>query len=582
MVKCVDLGVWMVIMISVHPSILCYFLRHTQEVFVKKQLPAVLFSGLALTVIPVAARAPQAKNVIFLLTDGTGPEAWPLARWVKGAPLTVDDILTGAIRTYGADSIITDSAPGATAYATGFKGTDKGISVAPWNITIDAAKADPALKYIPLATVLEGARLTGRATGVIATSNVQHATPAAFSSHWHDRANYNEIAEQQVYQGIDVVLSGGAQYLLPQGTLGGKREDKENLVDVIKAKGYVYLNDKEAMATATSGKVWGAFAPDAMAYDVDRADLAKTEPSLGEMTSKAIELLSSSPKGKKSGFFLFVEGSKTDWAAHANDSAGVVSELLAFDKAVGTALEFAKKDRNTLVLVVSDHGTGGITIGTVEDKNYPQTDDDSVVGPIRKTKKSAEGLDALLQGDPSVDRITSVIAAEWGITDLSEAELKPVVDSVTAKKPTMPATVPALSRRARLNWTTGGHTGADVFLFAYGPGHPVGLVENTEVGKVMAASMGVDFAKLNKRLFVDAFATFSAMGYQASLDKTDPANPVLVVKKGEAKAELPTSKNLLKLPSRTVELEGVVVRADQLEKVFVPQQAVDLVKAELK
>jgi hypothetical protein len=121
------------------------------------------------------------KNIIFLLTDGTGPEAWPLARWVRGAPLAVDEILTGAVRTYGADSIITDSAPGATAYATGHKGTDKGISVGAWNTTIMAVKAEPDLKYVPLATLLEGAKLTGRAVGLVATSNVQHATPAAFS-----------------------------------------------------------------------------------------------------------------------------------------------------------------------------------------------------------------------------------------------------------------------------------------------------------------------------------------------------------------------------------------------------------------
>ena len=196
---------------------------------------AVLTALLLAAAVPVTAGPSLARNVIFLLTDGTGPEVWPLARWVKGAPLAVDPILSGAVRTYGADSVITDSAPGATAFATGVKGSDKGIAVAPWNITIEAVKADPARQYRPLATLLEGARLTGRATGVIATSNVQHATPAAFSSHWHDRANYNEIAEQQVYQGIDVVLGGGAQYLLPKAVNGGKREDQEDLIEVIRA-----------------------------------------------------------------------------------------------------------------------------------------------------------------------------------------------------------------------------------------------------------------------------------------------------------------------------------------------------------
>jgi alkaline phosphatase len=548
----------------------------------KHGLSLACLTMLIVAAVPVAAAPAKAKNVIFLLTDGTGPEAWPLARWIKGSPLIVDEILTGAIRTYGADSIITDSAPGATAYATGYKGSDKGISVAPWSITLDAVKTDPAKKYIPLATLVEGAKLTGRATGMIATSNVQHATPAAFSAHWHDRANYNEIAEQQVYQGMDVVLSGGAQYFLPKEAKGGKREDKENLVNIIQGKGYAYVTNKDSMAAIRSGKLWGAFAADAMAYDVDRADLAKTEPALDEMTAKAIELLSTSAKGKKSGFFLFVEGSKVDWAAHANDPAGVVSDLFAFDKAVGAALDFAKKDKNTLVVVVSDHGTGGLSIGTIEDKNYSFTDDDSVVGPMRKAKKSAEGLDMLLQGEPSPERLKTVLATEWGIGDPSETELKAVIDLVAAKKPTMPATVTMLSRRARLGWTTGGHTGADVFLFAYGPGRPTGLVENTDIANTMASAMRVDFGNLNKRLFVDAFEAFSALGYQATLQKTDAANPVLIVMKGEAKAELPLSKNILKFGERTVELEGLVVRADKLDKVYVPQQAIDLVKAELK
>ncbi len=546
------------------------------------RLPLIVMTALVVNAVPVLAKPVQAKNVIFLLTDGTSPEAWPLARWVKGEPLAVDEILTGAIRTYGADSVITDSAPGATAYATGFKGSDKGISVGPWSVTIDAAKADPAMKYVPLATVLEGAKLTGRATGMIATSNVQHATPAAFSSHWHDRGNYNEIGEQQVYQGIDVVLSGGGQYLLPKEAKGGKREDKENLLGVIQSKGYAYVTTKDTMEAIGSGKIWGAFAPDAMAYDYDRADLAKTEPSLSEMTDKAISLLAGSPKGKKSGFFLFVEGSKVDWAAHANDPAGVVSDLFAFDKAVKTALDFAKKDKNTLVVVVSDHGTGGLTIGTVEDKNYSMTDDDSVVGPMRKAKKSAEGLDVLLRGEPDPERIKAVMAAEWGLSDLSEVELKAIVDVVTAKKPTMAVTVPMLSKRARLGWTTGGHTGADVFLFSYGPGQPKGLMENTEVGKAMASVMGIDFGALNKRLFVEAGAGFAALGCQVALDKTDAANPVLVVTKGGAKAELPVSKNLLKIGEKAFDLEGLVVRAEKLDKVYVPQQAIDLVKAELK
>ncbi len=543
----------------------------------------LLFFATAAGAAPkVGAAAPKpVKNIILMLSDGTGPEAWPLIRWIKGAPLNVDTILSGAIRTYGADSIITDSAPGATAYATGFKGTDKGISVGAWNVTIDAAKEMVAPKYVPLATLLEGARLFGRATGIVATSNIQHATPAAFSSHWHDRGNYSELGEQQVYQGMDVVLSGGSQYLLPKSIQGGKREDGENLVAVIKSKGYTYVTTKDELAVVKGTKVWGAFAPDAMAYDIDREEFAPTEPALAEMTRKAIDLLSANPKAKEDGFFLFVEGSKVDWAAHANDPAGIVSELLAFDEAVGAAVDFAKKDGDTLVLVVADHGTGGITIGTKEYSKYSTTDDDYVVGPLRKIHITAEGIEKLLVGADN-QKIKEVMAATWGITDLRDAEFKAISTTIAEKKPLSPIVAPMLSSRAGLGWTTNGHTGADVFLFSYGPDRPIGLWQNTDIGRNLAARMGFDFKSLNERLFVEASAAFTSAGFEFKVDKSDDKNRVLVVSKGASVARLPFSKNVMLVNGKTIELEGLVVSADKLDKVYVPAQAIKLLKVELK
>lgn len=547
-----------------------------------RKLPIAFLTALLVLSGFAAYAEPPAKNVILLLTDGTGPEAWPLARWIKGAPLEVDSILTGAIKTYGADSIITDSAPGATAFATGFKGTDKGISVGAWKVTVDAAKRYVAPAYVPLATLLEGAKLEGKATGMVATSNVQHATPAAFSSHWHDRSNYNEIAEQQVYQGMDVVLSGGVQYLMPKTIPGGKREDGENLLEVLRSKGYSVVTTKEELAVTAGLKVWGGFAPDAMAYDIDRDELAATEPSLADMTGKAAALLSANPKAKKEGFFLFVEGSKVDWAAHANDPSGLVSDLLAFDEAVGAALDFAKKDGNTLVVVVADHGTGGVTIGHREDPNYSQTDDDLVVVPARKAQVTGEGIDKLLSGDSSAATIKSVIADKWGITDLSDAEIKAIADTVNAKKSLQGVVGPIISKRARIGWTTGGHTGADVFLHAYGPNKPVGLMENADVGKALAKEMGFDFTALNQRLFVEAGAAFGAAGFSVAIDKADAANPALVVTKGSASAKLPLAKNVMIVNGKTIELEGLVVLADKLGKVYLPAQAVKIAQTEVK
>ena len=98
----------------------------------------------------------------------------------------------------------------------------------------------------------------------------------------------------------------------------------------------------------------------------------------------------------------------------------------------------------------------------------------------------------------------------------------------------------------------------------------------------MAGAMGVNFEKLNRRLFVDALDAFASLGYQAAIDRNDPTNPVLVVTKGDTKATLPISKNQLLIGGRTIELEGLVVLADKLDKVYLPQQAIDLVKAGLK
>ncbi|MDK9706556.1 MAG: alkaline phosphatase [Desulforhopalus sp.] len=527
------------------------------------------------------ARAGRVKNIIFMLSDGTANEAWPLARWVKGQRLASDDILSGAIRTYGADSIITDSAPGATSYATGQKGTDKGISVYPWNVTIAGVDFDPSKQFVPLATVLEGARLTGRATGIVASSNVQHATPADFTAHTHDRENYNEIGEQQVYQNIDVVFGGGEKYLLPKGIGAGARTDGENLVEVLKSKGYSYVTSREQMLAATGQKIFGSFAQEAMAYDIDRQTFAPSEPTLAEMTGKALEVLSSGSKGKDRGFFLFVEGSKVDWAAHANDPAGVVSDLLAYDRAVKVALDFAKADGNTLVISVADHATGGLSIGVREDAKYSTTDDDFVVVPMRRAGFTSEALGKVIDQDKSEASIREALATRWGISDADEKEIA-ALSAAPAGRAVQKVLAGMLSKRARIGWTTGGHTGGDPFLFSYGPGRISGLWENVDIGRFMAESLGFTFPEINTRLFVEASAAFRDAGFSATIDKTDPANPLLVVCEGQARARLPLSKNIVQVNGKTIELEGIVALAEKLDKVYLPRQAVDIVKGELQ
>jgi alkaline phosphatase len=353
-------------------------------------LIVALLASAFLVATPAEAESGAVKNVIILVGDGMGSAHTTLARWHKGSPLALDEMVSGAVRTYSAESLITDSAPAATAFATGFKSNDKMIGILPSVVAVPGlAPVSPEDHYKPVATLLEGAKLLGKATGLIATSNVQHATPAAFTSHWHDRNDYNEIAKQQVYQQIDVVLGGGKKYLLPK-ELGGTRQDGLNLLEELKDMGYKIVTNTEELLQVKADKLWGLFADDAMAHDFDR-DPAQ-EPSLAQMTQKAIEILSKDPDG----FFLFVEGSQIDWASHANDPIGVISDTLAFDEAVKVALDFAKRDGQTLVVAFSDHGNGGMSIGNkASDHTYTKLSYAQVIEPLRKARLTGKRLDPL-------------------------------------------------------------------------------------------------------------------------------------------------------------------------------------------
>ena len=289
------------------------------------------------------------KNVIVLIADGCSHEQYTLARWFQGKPLALDEILVGGVKTYIADSVIADSAPAATAFAAGVRTSDNFVGVGPKPGTLRPDLEPPAdLQYRPLATVLEGARLQGKATGIVATSRVTHATPAAYVAHVPSRKLEEDIMEQIVYQNVDVVLGGGKDYLLPKTkneslpkSEQGRRSDGENLLAVLQARGYSVVEDRTALESVKAGKVFGVFAMGALAAEIDRPQTRPQEPTLAELTGKAIELLSADPDG----FFLMVEGSQIDWACHANDPAHLLGDLVMFDHAVQVALEFAKTRR---------------------------------------------------------------------------------------------------------------------------------------------------------------------------------------------------------------------------------------------
>ncbi|MEK3808666.1 alkaline phosphatase [Bacillus sp. FSL H8-0547] len=509
---------------------------------------------------------PQAQNVIVLVMDGVSSSTTTLSRWYKGGPLAMDEILTGGVRTYSAESAITDSAPAGTAMATGNKSNDKFVGVLPETVSspgLDSSIADQPHK--PVANVLEGAKLSGKATGIISTSEVQHATPAAFSSHASHRGEYDNIAEQQIYQDIDVVLGGGKDSLTT-GTAKNSRKDGENLVEVAEDRGYDIIESREELLNSRSSKLWGAFAPAALAYDMDRETTNPNEPTLAEMTKKGISTLSKD----KDGFFLMVEGSKPDWAAHANDPIGMISDTLAFDAAVKEALDFAKKDKNTMVIALSDHGNSGISIGNQNTSaDYPSIPVSEYIDPLKEAELTLEGAMKQLKPDQS-NKLE--VAALYGIKNPTAEETQAINDSKNLAK----TLVELLAERANIGFTSGGHTGEDLFMYSYGPGKPIGFVENTDIAHITASAMGFDLKELDKKLFVDAKTAFEAMGAKVFVNAQDKNNPVLVVKKGKTTAEFPVNKDLAIVNGKEIELDSVTVQTK--DRFYLSKDAVQLVK----
>ncbi|MEA2106281.1 MAG: alkaline phosphatase [Bacteroidota bacterium] len=275
----------------------------------------------------------KAKNIILLIGDGMSVTHIYAAMTVSGTPLNMEKFkYTGLQKTYSASDYITDSGAAGTALATGNK-TKKG------HIGCDSLGH-------PFKSILKYAEEDGLSTGLVATSSILHATPAAFIANNISRNNYEEIALDFLKTDIDIFIGGGKKNF-------EDREDGLNLIDSLKSKDYqvttaiddINLVNFQKFAVFTAEK----HNPE---YRNGRGDM------LPKATEKAIEMLSQN----ENGFFMMVEGSQIDWGGHDNDIDYIITELLDFDRAIGKALEFAEKDGETLVIVTSDHETGGLTL----------------------------------------------------------------------------------------------------------------------------------------------------------------------------------------------------------------------------
>jgi alkaline phosphatase len=310
----------------------------------------------------------RARNVIFMVPDGMGLADVTAARIFKNGPdgenLSFENLpVIGYQRTHSANSTVTDSAAAAAAWAVGDKFLNGQISCHDGDM--DFICDEPVVP-----TLLERAASMGKSTGLVASSTITHATPAAFGAHVHIRKCETEIARQYVKEtGVDVMLGGGfgpdtSACMTPSPLTGAQIIDQAESM-----YGYTYVETKTEMFNAAADgamRILGLFTPGGKTPETYRVDSTLSypaeEPTLPEMVAVALEAL----EKDRHGFFLVIEGSQIDWAGHANAIEYQIGETLAFDEAVQVVMDWVNerpwRKRKTTVVVVADHETGGFAI----------------------------------------------------------------------------------------------------------------------------------------------------------------------------------------------------------------------------
>ncbi|MCA1022200.1 alkaline phosphatase [Halobacillus litoralis] len=427
--------------------------------------------------ISAADHSRGVKNIIFMIGDGMGPEYTTGYRYYKDNPETkdmeptaFDPYLAGMQSVYSYDFYhegggeeekenITDSAAAGTALSSGIKTYNGAIAK-------DLDKEDTK-------TVLEAAKEKGMSTGLVVTAQVNHATPAAYGAHNESRQNYDAIADDYFddqidgEHKIDVLLGGGTDYFI--------RDDRD-LTKEFQQDGYDYVTTTEEMADSDGGQILGLFAPGGLDKAIDRP---KEQPSLAAMTETAIEKL----KSNEEGFFLMVEGSQIDWAGHDNDVVAAMSEIEDFEGAFEKVLAFAEEDGRTLVVTTADHSTGGFSLG--EGGPYQWDPDviraashtpDYMAGQIVKEgadvkKTLTDAIDFELTGE-------EIASVQEAVNKGNEEESFAAVDN---------AIEAIFNKRSGTGWTTDGHTGVDVPVYAYGPASErfSGFMDNTDNAEII-------------------------------------------------------------------------------------------------
>ncbi|XBW35822.1 hypothetical protein QEN19_001395 [Hanseniaspora menglaensis] len=482
---------------------------------IKKLLIFVSLAAIIITIVlqfliipPKSFPSERKKNFIFFVTDGTGPNYITMARNYKqfisndySQKLHLDEHLAGTSRTRSNSSWVTDSAAGATAFSCMLKTYNGAIGVNPFQN--------------PCGTVLEAAKLAKYLTGLVVTTRITDATPAAFSAHVDYRSQEDQIAEQQIGNGmVDLMIGGGLQHFVSTG-----RKDGRNIIQEL-ANDWTIANNASSFFDIYNSNISAKhnilpfislFEMGDVPFQIDRENMEYDGPSLKEEAELALNLLHSSSENKK-GFFLLIEGSRIDHCGHSNDAACIPREVMAFDEAFEYVKSFADKhpEEDFIMFSTSDHETGGMTLSRQLDSNYP----DYVWFPevIHKVKHSGQYMTKKLLTEENIDKdyIETKVMAEWmGIEDYTKQNVKEILTLIQQKDAgSLQDYINNLvSTRARIGFTTHGHSAVDVNTYVHANSESLlnyvlqnvrGNRENIEFGNLVVEFLGLNMTAANE------------------------------------------------------------------------------------
>ena len=437
----------------------------------------------------LAVAAQPARNLIWVIADGMGPEL--MGFFMQGARAgvlanypsrtsTLEQLLQhgqqGLFFTYTHDTVVSDSAAAATQMATGHFSLPDRIGL------------DYQGRAVP--TLLEIAQQKGKSIGIISDAYVTDATPASFTAHAESRRHKMQIAQQQLALGVDVILGGGKKYF--------STAENKNLLAQARKKGYQVVQDRKSLQRVREGKLLGLFADKALPMAVEMHNHPHT-PTLPEMTQQALAVLARNPEG----FVLMVEAGKIDWAAHANDAGATLGEMKVLDQTLQTVLAFVQAHPDTLVYLNADHDTGlGSFVYQIlgKDQAARRTEQGEVLYDghtaygafdtyrlLEKQRRSLYYVEQELKALPAEKRTPQEIQKR-----LSEAVGYEIQITDFENLHDIPGLFKQLNAQYGLAWATQTHSSAPLIGVAYGVGQALfgGVYHNTEILSKLKTALG--------------------------------------------------------------------------------------------